>query len=311
MLGEEREHLLLRRRLRRASSAARGRPVPSGRGSTCSTRPSRRAPRRSGARRAPAPRRRSRARESVTTIATSMMRSRSGSSPVISMSIQARRFASCGMYLICRHGSDQNLSLSHSDPRRSRMNAFTLAFLAALAARDRDAALARHAPHPARDGASRARAARVCRRASRSPPTRRPPTTPAPGRGSASSTPSCRRRCCSRSRSAAACEWLFDAWARAFEAGRLRARHRADPRGRGDQRARRPAVLDLPHLRDRGAVRLQPDDAGALRRRSREEHRARARARRAAPLRRAVADGADGRALVALRLARPGSASTC
>src|SRR5713101_8431724 len=67
--------------------------------------------------------------ESVTTIAISMMRSLSGSSPVISMSNQRRLFWSCAMPLfrepLCR------MTLSHNGFRS--MHWFTAVFLAALA----------------------------------------------------------------------------------------------------------------------------------------------------------------------------------
>src|SRR6266571_5193543 len=67
--------------------------------------------------------------ESVTTIAISMMRSLSGSSPVISMSNQRRLFWSCAMPLfrepLCR------MTLSHNLFRS--MHWFTVAFLAAIA----------------------------------------------------------------------------------------------------------------------------------------------------------------------------------
>src|SRR6267142_768964 len=67
--------------------------------------------------------------ESVTTIATSMMRSLSGSRPVISMSNQTRLFWSCAMPLfrepLCR------MALSHN--RFRSMHWFTAVFLAALA----------------------------------------------------------------------------------------------------------------------------------------------------------------------------------
>src|SRR6266699_6337385 len=67
--------------------------------------------------------------ESVTTIAISMMRSLSGSSPVISMSNQRRLFWSCAMpffpWPLCR------MTLSHNLFRS--MHWFTVAFLAAIA----------------------------------------------------------------------------------------------------------------------------------------------------------------------------------
>src|SRR5260221_12849191 len=68
-------------------------------------------------------------RESVTTIAISMMRSLSGSSPVISMSNQRRLFWSCAMPLfrepLCR------MTLSHN--RFRSMHWFTAVFLVAIA----------------------------------------------------------------------------------------------------------------------------------------------------------------------------------
>src|SRR5258707_5964109 len=67
--------------------------------------------------------------ESVTTIAISMIRSLSGSSPVISMSSQTRLFWSCAMPLF--RGPLCRMALSHS--RLRSMHWFTAVFLAALA----------------------------------------------------------------------------------------------------------------------------------------------------------------------------------
>src|SRR5258705_215431 len=67
--------------------------------------------------------------ESVTTIATSMMRSLSGSSPVISMSNQRRLFWSCAMPLF--RGPLCRMALSHN--RLRSMHWFTAVFIAMLA----------------------------------------------------------------------------------------------------------------------------------------------------------------------------------
>src|SRR6266568_3284298 len=67
--------------------------------------------------------------ESVTTIATSMMRSLSGSRPVISMSSQIRLFWSCAMPLF--PGLLCKMALSHN--RLRPMHWFTIVFLVALA----------------------------------------------------------------------------------------------------------------------------------------------------------------------------------
>src|SRR5258706_1096067 len=67
--------------------------------------------------------------ESVTTIAISMIRSLSGSSPVISISSQRRLFWSCAMPLF--RGPLCRMALSHN--RLRSMHWFTAVFIAALA----------------------------------------------------------------------------------------------------------------------------------------------------------------------------------
>ena len=107
---------------------------------------------------------------------------------------------------------------------------------------------------------------------SRSPRTRRRPTTPSPRRASAMVDVCCSARAaCSRSRSAACCSGSSDAWARVARAGRHRARRGADRLG--GAAARRCSSCRSTLYRTfvrRGALRLQPHDAGAVRRRPRQ-----------------------------------------
>ena len=174
-----------------------------------------------------------------------MMRSVSGCRPVISMSIQMRLLAIAG------HGL-----FSHG-----MLNAFTWVFLAALAA-----ATATRLWLARARSATCARIAARCRqcspRRSRSPRTRRPPTTPWPRRGSAWSTPCSTRVILLALTFGGGLQWLADAvGARVLPLESLWHGTALILSVFVLQGVARPAARPLPHLRGRGALRLQPHDA--------------------------------------------------
>src|SRR6266853_2696466 len=233
--------------------------------------------------------------ESVTTIAISIIRSLSGSSPVISMSSQRRLFWSCAMPLF--RGPLCRMALSHN---RLRFNALVhRCFYHRARAHRCDAPVAFAAAHPLRPckprfgscgvlgehsarGASEggglygrentawnARDARRRRAAARALPRRRPAAP---------------------LRSVGTC----------IRSGRLRARHCADHFGGACFHRDRSPLCPLSHLRARGALRFQSHQLGVVFRRPREAGGARGVAAGPARFLLSMAHGENGSHVVAL-----------
>src|SRR5438105_9634433 len=222
---------------------------------------------------------------SVTRMAISMMRSDSGCSPVISMSIQIRLFGSTAMLYSTWAHERTDLAL----PRRCGRS-------------ERDKVVARAAPDPPRARASRCGAGDVLRRdcARRAPEGRRLHRgEDAPGDDRGAGERGAAARLHARRADPVALERLGVVLHRRLGG----ARHGALALDLLHPGAGVPAGEHLSHLRHREPLRLQPHDGEAFRAGPGEARAGRTRAWRAAAPRRAVADGEDGRLVVALRLA--------
>ena len=242
-----------------------------------------------------------------------MIRSVSGLSPVISMSIQMRRDASWGIADSRKMGGR---ILAHYGTRRPARPivtvtafAFAVLFVAALAlslavrlwlARRHVAFVAAH-----RDAVPPAFADRIGLAAHQ----KAADYTIARMRLGVAETARRNRVARSRSRSAAASR-RSSRVTDVLPFGILGRDLLADRRRRRDLGRRQPAVLVSADVRHRGEVRLQPDHAQAVARRSRQGRRHRRGARPAARGARDVADARRRPVVVALGLGRRGSASS-
>ena len=257
------------------------------------------------------------------TIATSMMRSGSGLSPVISRSIQMRRLASCAIILSSDgprrdHGASIRVTVdyrgydfeppAHSEARIASqvidytdMNTFTVALPAGAGDRHRHAPVAGKPPRRHIRGASRRGAGRVSPRdhARSAPEGRRLQQR----QNALRHVPHRRRR---RDPAAAHVRRAAADARRLGRAAGSTARSCAGPRSSpcswsfARSSTCRSAV---PHVQHRSALRLQQDDARHVPRRSAQDSGGRRGARPAAGAGRALADGQDGRTVVAVCVA--------